>query len=72
MMRATGPAPAPRVPQARIDGLVKGEPQEDFALSDLAPGTYLLGAEIEGKRVYRSVAIEAGMLTWVEFRPDAH
>ena len=43
--------------------------QEHFAISDVPPGTYVLGVEITGKRVFREVKVEAGKLTWVEFRP---
>ena len=42
---------------------------EHFAISDVPPGTYVLGTAIDGKRVFRQVRIEAGKLTWVEFRP---
>jgi Peptidase family M23 len=79
------------VPQARIYGLVKPEPQETpfsfietygprnhpdpvyhehFAISDVAPGEYVLGVEIEGTRVYRRIRVEPGRRTWVEFRPE--
>jgi len=78
------------VPQARVYGLVKAEPQETpysyaetygqhnhpdpvyhehFAVSDVPPGEYTLGVEIEGKKVYRRIRVEAGKVTWVEFRP---
>jgi murein DD-endopeptidase MepM/ murein hydrolase activator NlpD len=43
--------------------------QEHFAISDVSPGTYVLGVEIAGKRVFREVKVDAGKLTWVEFRP---
>ena len=43
---------------------------EHFAVSDVPPGTYVLGTEINGRRVFRQVKVEAGKLTWVEFRPD--
>jgi murein DD-endopeptidase MepM/ murein hydrolase activator NlpD len=43
--------------------------QEHFAISDVPPGTYILGVAIAGKRVYRQVKVEAGRFTWVEFRP---
>jgi murein DD-endopeptidase MepM/ murein hydrolase activator NlpD len=43
--------------------------QEHFAISDVPPGTYILGVAIAGKRVYRQVKVEAGKFTWVEFRP---
>ena len=45
---------------------------EHFAISDVPPGEYVLGVAIGGKRVFRRVQVEAGKLTWVEFRPDAH
>jgi len=78
------------VPQARIYGIVKPEPQETpfayaetygvhnrgtpdyqehFAVSDVPPGDYVLGTEIEGRKVFRRVRVEAGKLTWVVFRP---
>ena len=44
---------------------------EHFAISDVPLGEYVLGVEIEGKRVYRRVRVEPRKLTWVEFRPDA-
>jgi len=44
--------------------------QEHFAISDVPPGEYVLGVEIGGKRVFRRVKVEAGKLTWVEFRPQ--
>jgi hypothetical protein len=44
---------------------------EHFAISDVPPGQYVLGVDIEGKRVYRRVRVEPRKLTWVEFRPDA-
>jgi murein DD-endopeptidase MepM/ murein hydrolase activator NlpD len=43
--------------------------QEHFAVSDVPPGEYVLGTEIEGRKVFRRVRVEAGKLTWVEFRP---
>jgi hypothetical protein len=42
---------------------------EHFAVSDVPEGTYVLGTEIGGKKVYRRVTVESGMLTWVVFRP---
>jgi murein DD-endopeptidase MepM/ murein hydrolase activator NlpD len=42
---------------------------EHFAVSDVPPGTYLLGTEIEGKKVFRQVVVEAGKLSWVVFKP---
>ena len=44
--------------------------QEHFGISDVPPGEYVLGVEIGGKRVFRRVKVEAGKLTWVEFRPE--
>jgi murein DD-endopeptidase MepM/ murein hydrolase activator NlpD len=42
---------------------------EHFAVSDVPVGTYVLGTEIEGKKVFRTIAVEAGKLTWVVFKP---
>jgi murein DD-endopeptidase MepM/ murein hydrolase activator NlpD len=42
---------------------------EHFAVSDVPEGTYVLGTEIEGKKVYRTVTVEAGKLSWVVFKP---
>ena len=42
---------------------------EHFAVGDVPEGTYVLGAEIGGKRVLRRVTVEPGKLTWVVFRP---
>ena len=42
---------------------------EHFAVSDVPAGTYVVGTEIEGKKVFRSVTVEPGMLTWVVFKP---
>jgi hypothetical protein len=44
--------------------------QEHFGISDVPPGEYVLGVEIDGRRVFRRVKVEAGKLTWIEFRPD--
>jgi murein DD-endopeptidase MepM/ murein hydrolase activator NlpD len=43
---------------------------EHFAISDVPPGTYVLGVAIDGKRVYRRISVQAGRLTWVEFRVE--
>lgn len=43
--------------------------QEHFAIGDVPPGTYTLGVEIDGRKVYRRIAVKAGKLTWVEFKP---
>ena len=45
--------------------------KEHFGISDVFPGTYVLGVEIGGRRVFREVKVEAGKLTWVEFRHDS-
>ncbi len=42
---------------------------EDFAVGDVPPGEYLMGVDIDGKPVLRRVRVEAGKMTWVEFRP---
>jgi murein DD-endopeptidase MepM/ murein hydrolase activator NlpD len=42
---------------------------EHFALGDVPAGTYVIGTEIEGKRVLRRVTVAPGRLTWVVFRP---
>lgn len=42
---------------------------ENFAVSDVPPGTYLMGTEIHGQKVFRKVTVEEGKLTWVVFRP---
>ncbi|HEU5171794.1 MAG TPA: peptidoglycan DD-metalloendopeptidase family protein [Gemmatimonadales bacterium] len=42
---------------------------ENFAVSDVPPGTYVVGVDIGGKRVYRRVTVEAGKLTWVILKP---
>ena len=42
---------------------------EHFAVSDVPAGTYVIGTTIEGKKVFRQVTVEPGMLTWVVFKP---
>ncbi|HUR95044.1 MAG TPA: M23 family metallopeptidase [Gemmatimonadales bacterium] len=42
---------------------------EHFAVSDVPAGTYVVGTEIDGAKVYRKVRVEAGKLTWVVFKP---
>ncbi len=42
---------------------------EDFAVGDVPPGDYLMGVDIDGTPVLRRVKVEAGKMTWVEFRP---
>jgi murein DD-endopeptidase MepM/ murein hydrolase activator NlpD len=43
--------------------------REHFAVGDVPPGEYVLWVEIEGREVSRTVRVEAGRLSWVEFRP---
>ena len=42
---------------------------EHFAVSDVPAGTFVMGTEIGGKKVYRQVVVEAGKLSWVVFKP---
>ena len=42
---------------------------ENFAITDIPPGTFTLGVAIAGKKVFRKVVIEAGKVTWVVFQP---
>jgi murein DD-endopeptidase MepM/ murein hydrolase activator NlpD len=42
---------------------------EHFAVSDVPEGSYVVGTEIEGKKVFRTINVEAGKLTWVVFKP---
>jgi murein DD-endopeptidase MepM/ murein hydrolase activator NlpD len=44
---------------------------EHFGISDVPPGQYVLGVDIDGTRVVRRVKVEAGKVTWVEFKPIA-
>jgi hypothetical protein len=48
-----------------------GDPvyQEHFAVGDVPPGEYVLGVTVEGRQLFRRVRVEAGRVTWVEFRP---
>lgn len=41
---------------------------EHFGVGDVPPGVYFVGVEIDGKQVTRRIRVEAGRLTWVEFR----
>lgn len=43
--------------------------QEHFAIGDVPPGTYTVGVEIDGRKVWRKVTVTAGNLSWVVFRP---
>jgi murein DD-endopeptidase MepM/ murein hydrolase activator NlpD len=42
---------------------------ENFAVGDVPAGSYLVGVELEGRRVWRRVTVRAGQVTWVEFQP---
>jgi len=42
---------------------------EHFALGDVPAGTYVIGTEIEGQKVFRQITVEAGKLTWVVLKP---
>jgi murein DD-endopeptidase MepM/ murein hydrolase activator NlpD len=42
---------------------------EDFAVGDVPAGTYLLGVEIGGTKVWRRARVAAGRVTFVEFTP---
>jgi murein DD-endopeptidase MepM/ murein hydrolase activator NlpD len=42
---------------------------EHFAVGDVPAGTYTVGTEIGGKKVFRQVTVEEGKLTWVVFKP---
>jgi hypothetical protein len=42
---------------------------EHFAISDVPAGTYILGTEIDGKKVFRRVVVMPGKMAWVVFRP---
>lgn len=42
---------------------------EHFAISDVPEGTYVLGVEIDGRKVFRKVVVMAGKMAWVVFRP---
>jgi murein DD-endopeptidase MepM/ murein hydrolase activator NlpD len=42
---------------------------EHFAVGDVPAGRYVVGAEIEGRRVLRDVTVSAGKVTWVVFSP---
>jgi hypothetical protein len=38
-------------------------------VGDVPPGTFTVGTEINGKKVFRQIVVEEGKLTWVVFRP---
>ena len=43
--------------------------EENFAIGDVPAGEWVLGVEIDGQRIFRSVRVEAGKVTEVELRP---
>jgi murein DD-endopeptidase MepM/ murein hydrolase activator NlpD len=43
---------------------------EDFAIGDVPPGTYLIGVDINGQRVWRRIRVQAERVTFVEFAPS--
>lgn len=43
---------------------------ENFAVGDVPAGEYLLGVIIGDQRVWRRIEVEAGKVTFVEFRPS--
>jgi murein DD-endopeptidase MepM/ murein hydrolase activator NlpD len=43
--------------------------REDFAVGDVPAGRYVIGTQIEGKRVLREVTVAPGKVTWVVFSP---
>ena len=44
---------------------------ENFAVGDVAPGSYLLAAVVNGQILWRRARVAAGMVTFVEFRPGS-
>ena len=42
---------------------------ENFVVGDVPAGSYLVGVEIDGRRIWRRVSVRAGQVTWVEFQP---
>jgi murein DD-endopeptidase MepM/ murein hydrolase activator NlpD len=43
---------------------------EHFAVGDVPAGTYLIGVDIGGQRVWRRVRVQADRVTFVEFAPS--
>jgi len=43
--------------------------QEHFAIGDVPAGRYVLGVEIDGRKVWKNVTVEPGRVTEVDFRP---
>jgi hypothetical protein len=44
---------------------------EDFAVGDVPAGTYLVGVEIQGQRVWRRIRVQPDRVTFVEFAPSS-
>jgi hypothetical protein len=44
---------------------------EDFAIGDVPAGTYLIGVEIQGQRVWRRIRVQPEQVTFVEFAPSS-
>ena len=42
---------------------------EHFAMTDVPEGSYTVGTDIGGKKVFRKVVVAPGKLTWVVFKP---
>jgi len=42
---------------------------EHFVIGDVPAGTYVLGVEVDGAKVWRTVRVDEGKVTEVEFRP---
>lgn len=42
--------------------------QEHFAVGDVPAGEYVLGTTIDGRKVFKRIRVEAGKMTFVEFR----
>jgi murein DD-endopeptidase MepM/ murein hydrolase activator NlpD len=41
---------------------------EHFAVSDVPAGTYVVGTEVAGKKLFRRITVEPGQLTWLVFK----
>lgn len=41
---------------------------EHFAIGGVPPGSFVVGTEIDGRKVWRRIRVEAGKVTWVVFR----
>lgn len=42
---------------------------ENFAVSDVPAGRYIVGTDVGGVKIYRRITVEPGQLTWVVFKP---